>query len=74
MKPRDQKNRRASVNAFLLPLCPHCGAGMSLALLEIDPVDEEMEVRTFRCDTCGKQDVQRVGFAPHGACPPPRAS
>jgi len=62
------------MSAFLLPLCPRCGAGMSLALLETDPVGIATEVRTFRCDACGQQDVQRDELPPRRSEPPPRAS
>jgi hypothetical protein len=55
------------VSAFLLPLCPRCGSGMSLALFESETVDGTPEVRTFRCDACGVQDVQQASRPAAGA-------
>lgn len=52
------RHRAASTSAFLLPLCRHCGGGITLELVETDLADERVEVRTFRCDACGSHDVQ----------------
>jgi hypothetical protein len=46
---------------FLLPLCD-CGGPMNLASLEPHPIQPDHELKTFKCNRCGAQqvfDVQR---------------
>jgi hypothetical protein len=41
---------------FLLPVCD-CGGPMNLASLEPHATERELELKTYKCLHCGKQDV-----------------
>ena len=58
---------RASLrDPFLLPVCD-CGGPMNLASLEPHPTQRDQELKTYKCQHCGKQQVftvrQRVADA-----------
>jgi len=62
-KPRDP---------FLLPLCD-CGGPMNLASLEPHPIQPAYELKTFKCQSCGAQQVFSVEKrCPSGNEPDPR--
>jgi len=44
---------------FLLPVC-NCGGPMNLASLEPHPARSELELKTFKCLHCGRQEVFTV--------------
>jgi len=41
---------------FLLPVCD-CGGPMNLASLEPDPIRVDLELKTYKCLHCGRQQV-----------------
>jgi hypothetical protein len=41
---------------FLLPVCA-CGGPVNLASLEPHPTDPALELKTYKCRHCGKQEV-----------------
>ena len=41
---------------FLLPVC-ECGGPVNLASLEPHPTDSGVELKTYKCRHCGKQQV-----------------
>ena len=59
--------RPKSRDPFLLPLCD-CGGPMNLASLEPHPTQAAHELKTFKCQSCGAQqvfDVEKRAAAEH---------
>jgi len=49
-------NAASARDPFLLPVCD-CGGPMNLASLEPHATRSDLELKTYKCLHCGKQDV-----------------
>jgi len=49
-------NATSARDPFLLPVCD-CGGPMNLASLEPHATRSDLELKTYKCLHCGKQDV-----------------
>lgn len=51
--------KAALLNPFLLPVC-ECAGPTNLVSLEPHPTDPKKELKTYKCASCGRQQVLAV--------------